>query len=356
MADSNFYRPPLPDLITQIRNDIYSRFQGDEVLRRANAEVYSRATAAAVNSLYGYLDYLSRNILPDLADESWLYRHGELKKCPRKNPVPATGWARWDGVAPDISVPSGTEIQRGDQVTFITTADATVIDGVLRVPVECEEAGIKGNTDDGIGLTLVSPISGLSSRSLADSIKGGHDIEDVEVWRSRIMNRWWYIPQSGADQDYINWARSVDGVSQAWVYRNYDGPGSVGVMIATDSDTDPTPPQKLIDSVYSYISPRCPVAGSRLFIFGPDIKIINFDITLYPDNLSTRTSVISEVKACLKRDGKPSSIIYKSRIDESISTAAGESHHVLNIPDNNIQLGDKELPIAGVFTWTPQSS
>ncbi|MBL5898548.1 hypothetical protein E0D81_14640 [Lelliottia amnigena] len=54
MADSEFYRPPLPDLITQIRNDILSRFQQDEVLRRTNAEVYSRATAAAVNSLYGY--------------------------------------------------------------------------------------------------------------------------------------------------------------------------------------------------------------------------------------------------------------------------------------------------------------
>lgn len=356
MADSDFYRPPLPDLITQIRNDILSRFQQDEVLRRADAEVYSRAMAAAVNSLYGYLDYLARNILPDLADETWLYRHGTLKKCPRKPPVSATGWARWDGATAGLSVPIGTELQRDDQITFITTAAASVDGGVLRAPVECETAGITGNTDDGIGLILVSPISGLSSKALADTITGGDDIEDVEVWRSRIIDRWWYIPQSGADQDYIDWAKSIDGVSRAWVYRNYQGAGTVGVMIATDSDTDPTPPQSLIDEVYNYIAPLSPVAGSRLYVFGPTIKTIDFDITLYPDNSNTRASVISEIKSCLKRDGEPDKILYISRLDEAISVAAGESHHVLNSPISDTQLGDKELPVAGDFSWTPQSS
>lgn len=356
MADSDFYRPPLPDLITQIRNDILSRFQQDEVLRRANAEVYSRAVAAAVNSLYGYLDYLAKNILPDLADEAWLYRHGNLKKCPRKDPIASSGWARWDGVTDDISVSAGTELQRDDGVTFIATSTTAVDSGVLRVPVECEETGSTGNTDDGIGLILVSPISGLSSRASADTINGGDDIEDVEVWRSRIIDRWWYIPQSGADQDYITWAKSINGVDRAWVYRNDQGPGTVGVMIATDSDTDPTPPQSLIDEVYNYIAPLSPVAGSRLFVFGPSIKTINFDITLYPDNPNTRAAVISEMKACLRRDGEPDAILYLSRIDEAISAAAGESHHVLNSPATDIQLADKELPVVGTFTWTPQSS
>ncbi|SAF46759.1 baseplate J/gp47 family protein [Enterobacter kobei] len=354
MADSEFSRPSLPTLISQIRNDILSRFQQDEILRRTNAEVYSRATAAAVNSLYGYLDYLARNMLPDLADEAWLYRHGNLKKCPRKDPIASKGWARWDGVNDAIAVPSGTELQRDDQVTFVTTAAATVDGGVLRAPVECETPGAIGNTDDGTGLILVSPITGLSSRAVADTITGGDDIEDVEVWRARIIDRWWYIPQSGADQDYVTWAKSIDDVSRAWVFRNYQGAGTVGVMIATDSDTDPRPPQSLIDEAYNYIAPLSPVAGARLYVFGPTLKPIDFNITLYPDSTDTRNSVMSEVKAFLKRDGSPEGTLYLSRINEAISVAAGESHHVLISPAADIKLGDKELPTANTFTWTSQ--
>jgi uncharacterized phage protein gp47/JayE len=352
MADSDFYRPSLPTLITQIRNDILSRFDQDDVLRRANAEVYSRATAAAVNSLYGFLDYLARNILPDLADEAWLYRHGNLKKCPRKEPAASAGWARWDGATDGIEIKAGVELQRDDQVTFITTAAATAAGGVLRVPVECEVAGTEGNTDDGISLMLVSPVTGLSSAAVADTITGGTNIEDVEQWRARIMDRWYYVPQSGADPDYVVWAESIQEVARAWTYRNYDGDGSVGVMIATDNVIDPTPTQDTIDQVVSYITPLSPVAGSRLFVFGPTIKKIDFTITLYPDNDTTRNAVISEIQSYLSESGEPNSTLYLSNLDEVISEASGESHHVMVEPSADISLGDYELPVAGVFTWT----
>lgn len=355
MADSDFYRPPLPTLITQIRNDILSRFRQDEVLRRADAEVYSRATAAAVNTLYGYLDYLARNLLPDLADETWLYRHGNLKKCPRKQPGAATGWARWDGAADNIQIGSGVEIQRDDQVTFITTAAVTASGGVLRVPVECETAGTVGNTDDGITLTLVSPVNGLSSAGVADTITGGTDLEDVEQWRARIIDRWYYVPQSGADPDYVEWAESVPGITRAWTLRNWMGPGTVGVLCATDDDTNPVPSDQQIQDVYDYIAPKSPVASSSLFPFGPTLNTIDFQILLNPDTDDVRAAVQGEVKAWLKRDGQPEATLEMSRLDEAISTATGEYSHKRLAPSADIVLGTTELPVAGVFTWTQSS-
>lgn len=355
MADSNFYRPPLPDLITQIRNDIYSRFQGDAVLRRANAEVYSRATAAAVNSLYGYLDYLARNLLPDLADEAWLYRHGNLKKCPRKEPVASAGWVRWDGVDDGLSIKAGVEIQRDDQVTFTASTTTKSAGGIMRVPVTCETAGSAGNTDDGTGMMLVSPVSGLPSRGVADTIKGGADLEDKEQWRARIIDRWYYTPQSGADPDYVEWAESVPGITRAWTLRNWMGPGTVGVLCATDDDTDPLPSEQQIQSVYDYITPKSPVAGSSLFVFGPEVKTIDFQILVNPDNADTRAAVKSEVKAWLKRDGQPEATLEMSRLDEAISAANGEYNHKRIFPDADIVLGDIELPVAGIFTWTQSS-
>lgn len=353
MADSEFYRPALPELITQLRNDILSRFESDEILRRANAEVYSRATAAAVNTLYGYLDYLARNIFPDLADEAWLYRHGELKKCPRKEPTASGGWVRWDGAADGINISTGTEIQRDDQVTFIATADVISAGGILRVPVDCEISGTTGNTDDGIKLSLVSPVTGLSSTGQADTITGGTDLEPVEQWRSRIIDRWYYVPQSGADPDYVVWAESVPGITRAWTLRNWAGLGTVGVLCATDDDVDPVPTPEKIQEVYDYIAPKSPVAGSMLFVFGPVVRTVDFQILLNPDNENTRAAVTKELKAFLKRDGQPEAVLELSRINEAISTATGEWSHTLLNPAADIVLGEIELPVAGAFTWTP---
>lgn len=356
MADSDFYRPPLPDLITQIRNDILSRFLQDDVLRRADAEVYSRAAAAAVNTLYGYLDYLARNLLPDLADEVGLYRHGNMKKCPRKQPATATGWVRWDGIADEMTLPAGTELQRDDQVTFITTVAATSAGGVLRVPAECELQGATGNTDDGIKLTLVSPVTGLSSTALADTISGGADIEDIEQWRARIIDRWYYIPQSGADADYVVWAESIEGITRAWTLRNWMGVGTVGVLCATDDETDPTPSESQMQSVYDYIAPKSPVAGSSLYVFGPSVRTVDFQILLSPDTVDVRSAVESELKAYLRRDGKPGGLLVISRMNEAISAAAGEYSHTLLSPTVDITLGSTELPVAGEFTWALPSN
>ncbi|EJM3821333.1 baseplate J/gp47 family protein, partial [Salmonella enterica] len=112
MVDSQFARPELPQLIATIRSDLLTRFQQDVVLRRMDAEVYSRVQAAAVHTLYGYIDYLARNMLPDMCDEDWLYRHARIKRCPRKDAVAAAGYVRWDGISGTPTLPAGTQIQR----------------------------------------------------------------------------------------------------------------------------------------------------------------------------------------------------------------------------------------------------
>ncbi|HCR6827880.1 TPA: baseplate J/gp47 family protein, partial [Shigella sonnei] len=163
MADSQFYRPGLPQLISMIRSDLLTRFEQDTLLRRMDAEVYARVQAAAVHTLYGYIDYLARNLLPDVCDEDWLYRHARIKRCPRKEAVAARGFVRWDGVEGTPVLPAGTQIQRDNQVTFTTTATVTAADGLLRVPVVADEPGSAGNTDDGIAMQLGTPVSGLPS-------------------------------------------------------------------------------------------------------------------------------------------------------------------------------------------------
>lgn len=353
MADSGFKRPDLPNLISTIRSDLLTRFETDVVLRRLDAEVYGRVMAAAVHTLYGYLEYLAKNMLPDQADEAWLVRHGNLKQVPRKQPTTAAGYARWDSVVSPVTLPAGTEIQTDAQVEYVTTADATVgAEGVLRAPVEAVEPGTGGNLDDGSALRLLTPVNGLSSTGYAESVQGGTDLEGLEDWRARIMARWYYMPQGGADADYKIWATDVAGVSRAWVYRNYSGRGTVGVMVANSDPDNPVPDETIVAAVEQYILPLAPVAGSGLFIFPPTARAIDLQIALAKDTAAIRAAVTREIKSMLLRDGEPGATVYLSRISEAVSLAAGEVAHRIETPEKDITLGTYEIPVLGAVTWT----
>lgn len=355
MADSGFSRPALPQLIATIRSDLLTRFSEDVVLRRLDAEVYARVQAAAVHTLYGYIDYLARNMLPDQADPDWLARHGNLKRCPRKPAVAASGFVRWENVSDNLEIPAGTVIQRDDQVTFTTTENAKTVGGTLRAPVRADEAGHSGNTDDGIAMRLLTPIGGVSSTGYADTIAGGEDIEALETWRGRIMERWFYTPQGGADHDYVRWAKEVPGISRAWTYRNWSGAGTVGVMVATNDATHPAPPVETITAAREHILPLAPVAGAGLFLFAAAEKVIPMTIALAKDTPEIRSAVIAELNSLLLRDGNPDSDLHPSRISEAISIAAGEYAHRLDVPSSIIHLG-RELPVLGQVIWSTYSA
>lgn len=354
MADSGFTRPTLPQLITTIRSDILTRLAADSTLaalRRTDAEVYGRVQAAAVHTVYGYIDYLARNLLPDLADEDWLTRHANMKRCPRKAATFAAGFVRWDVATDGIPIPAGVIIQRDDLTSFTTTAKATSAGGILRVPVICNTAGKAGNTDDGLAMRLVSPITGLTSAGVADSIQSGADVEDLEVWRARVIERWYWTPQGGADGDYEVWAKEVAGITRAWTYRHWSGRGTVGVMVANSDLINPIPNAATVAAVKAYIEPLAPVAGADIYIFAPVAHTVNFQIRLNPDTTAVRYAVEAELQSMMLRDGVPEGVLKPSRISESISIATGEHSHTLVSPVADITIAKGEVGVVGTISW-----
>ena len=352
MTDSGFSRPALPTLIANIRSDLLTRMGEDVVLRRLDAEVYARVMAAAVHTLYGYIDYLARNMLPDQADEEWLTRHANMKRCPRKTAAAAAGWVRWSNITQTATIPVGTVITRDDQQEFIVTSAVTLSpDGPFLVPVVATAPGAAGNTDDGATMLLSEPISGLPSAGAAYLIAGGADAETVESWRARIIARWYQTPQGGADHDYVAWALSVSGVARAWTQRHRFGPGSVCVLIATDDPDNPAPGAATREAVHEYILPLAPVAGSQLVVASVGVKTIDMSISLAKDTAAIRAAVTAELKSFLLRDIEPGGKIYLSRMSEAISAAAGEAAHRIMSPAQDIELPDSELPVLGSVSW-----
>ncbi|MEM6050534.1 baseplate J/gp47 family protein [Erwinia sp. P7711] len=355
MADSGFTRPTLPQLITTIRNDILTRLAADTTLaalRRNDAEVYGRVQAAAVHTVYGYIDYLARNLLPDLADEDWLTRHANMKRAPRKAATYAAGYTRWDLATDGIIIPAGVTIQRDDLISFTTTDAAVSAGGVLRVPVICDATGNTGNTDDGLAMRLVSPVTGLTSTGAADSIKGGADVEDLELWRARVIERWYWTPQGGADGDYEVWAKEVPGITRAWTYRHWSGRGTVGVMVANSDLVNPIPDAATVAAVQAYIEPLAPVAGADIYVFAPTPHLVDFEIRLNPDTEEVRYAVEAELRSMMLRDGVPEGVLKPSRISEAISIATGEYSHTLVSPATDTPVAKGEVGVVGTISWT----
>jgi uncharacterized phage protein gp47/JayE len=351
MADSEFQRPTLAENISMIRTDLFARLDINDELRRMDEDVRAKVYAGALHTVYGYIDYLAMNMLPDLCDESWLYRHAAMKRCPRKDAVAASGFMRWDGVTNGLKVSAGSVIQRDDLVQYIAQADATSAGGVLRVPITCSVTGMAGNVDDGEALSLVTPVNGLPSGGMADTITGGFDVEDLEVWRARVLERYYWTPQGGADGDYVIWAKEVAGITRAWTYRHWMGTGTVGVMVASSDLINPILDDVTVAEAQAHIEPLAPVAGSDLYVFKATKKTVDFTIDLNPDNESTRSTVEAELLSFLLRDGYPEGTLELSRINEAISIAAGELSHTLISPAENIPIAKNELAVMGNITW-----
>lgn len=352
MADSEFQRPTLAENISLLRNDLFARLDVSDTLRRMDEDVRAKVYAAALHTVYGYIDYLAMNMLPDLCDEEWLYRHAAMKRCPRKPPTAASGFMRWDGVANGIKVVSGSIIQRDDLVQYTVTADATSAGGVLRAPMICNTPGVVGEIDDGVALYLVTPVNGLPSAGVADSVSGGFDIEELETWRARVLERYYWVPMGGADGDYVVWAKEVPGITRAWTYRHWMGTGTVGVMVASSDPINPIPDAATVAKVKAYTEPLAPVAGSDLYVFAPVPHSIDFQIRLKPDTPEVRAAVTSELRSFLFRDGYPDGELDLSRINEAISIATGEHSHVLVTPAANVKIARNELAVLGSLSWT----
>ncbi|EFE2389479.1 hypothetical protein CJV57_004436 [Escherichia coli] len=190
------------------------------------------------------------------------------------------------------------------------------------------------------------------SSGVADTLTGGFDTEELETWRARVIERYYWTPQGGADGDYVVWAKEVPGIARAWTYRHWMGTGTVGVMIASSDLINPIPEESTETAARQHIWPLAPVAGSDLYVFRPVAHTVDFHIRVTPDTPEIRAAITAELRSFLLRDGYPQGELKVSRISEAISGANGEYSHQLLAPVDNISIAKNELAVLGTISWT----
>jgi uncharacterized phage protein gp47/JayE len=343
-----FETPSLPVLIKRTQSDLAS-----DSLRQSDAQVLARTLGGAAYGLYGYLNWIAEQILPDKADESTLERIAALRlNQPRKAAQSASGSVGFTASAGAV-LDVDTLLQSNDGRTYKVTASRTTSNGLNSTTIAALDAGSLGNADAGMTLIPVQPILGIIGNSftvLAPGLTGGIARESLESLRSRVIRSYRIIPHGGSAQDYETWALECPGVTRAWCRGSYPGPGIVSLYIMRDDDAQPVPNPEQLAEVQAYIEPLRPVTA-ELRVLPPVQVPVTYRLSLKPDTTAVRAAVEAQLRDLHNREGGLGDTLLVSHIREAISSATGESDHDLKSPVADVEAQSNQLLTFGGCVW-----
>ncbi|UHG95292.1 baseplate J/gp47 family protein [Pseudomonas sp. 7-41] len=342
-----FETPSLPVLVSRTQSDL-----AGDALRRSDAQVLARALSGAAYGLYGYLDWIVEQILPDTADEETLERIASLRlNQPRKAAQPASGQVSFTAAALAV-VDVDAVLQAGDGRTYKVTTGKTTVAGTNSVSIEAVDAGVMGNADPGLVLTPVQPIEGvaITFTVLPPGLIGGIALESLESLRARVVRSYRVVPHGGSKDDYETWALECAGVTRAWCRRNYMGPGTVAVFFMRDGDADPIPDAAQLTEVREYIEPLRPVTA-ELYVIAPVSAPVTYRIRLTPDTGPVRAAVQAQLIDLHSREAGLGDALLLTHIAEAISSSTGETDHKLLAPVADVPAAANQLLTFGGVTW-----
>jgi len=343
-----FDTPSLPVLIKRTQSDLAS-----DSLRQSDAQVLARTLGGAAYGLYGYLNWIAEQILPDKADESTLERIAALRlNQPRKAAQAASGSISFTAVAGAV-LDVDTLLQSSDGRSYKVTAARTTSNGLNTTTIAALDAGMLGNAEAGLSLIPVQPIQGIAGNSftvLAPGLSGGISRESLESLRSRVIRSYRIIPHGGSASDYETWALEVPGVTRAWCRGNDPGLGIVSLFVMRDDDPQPVPGTEQLAQIKTHIEPLRPVTA-EVWVRAPVQQPVIYHLRLVPDTSAVRAAVEAQLRDLHNREAGLGDSLLVSHIREAISSASGETDHVLTAPVADVVAASDQLLTFGGCVW-----
>ncbi|HEL3042896.1 TPA: baseplate J/gp47 family protein [Clostridioides difficile] len=305
---------PIPVFLTEDEDSVHERmlsnFQDVSTLEGDFIYDATRPTAEQIAELkqLGLQNNL-RIAFPQTSYGTYLEWLGECKGVFKNQPTKATGVITFTGM-------QGTIITKGTIVTTVATDEKQSIEFELLetktigenetvdIKAESRIVGTIGNVSKGSISVLLGSISGVKSVTNKEDFRGGTDIEDEEHFRERVLVAEQEDKLSGASSDYIRWAKEVDGVGYAYVVPEWNGAGTVKVLILDKNRKAAT--QELIDKVQEYIYPlnisegenrdgKAPI-GALVTVVTPDTLLINVKASFIFSNGFSEETVLNNLK------------------------------------------------------------
>lgn len=355
---AEFTRPTLAAIVARVQGDIEATLTGASArLRRTPERALGLSLAGASHALHGHMSWLARQVVPSsgMARRMLDLWASAFLQTPLILATPSTGLGTASGTG---TVTAGTEFVRLADGALFTADATTAIGGFSDIAITSSATGAAANMEDGELLQLVSPIADVGSTlTIAPGgLTGGTDDETGVALLARLLNNLRNPPKGGGEGDYVAWALETPGVgaTRAWEYRGTDGSGNPGTgrvavtFVLDNHATSLIPDGAAVTAVQTYIDARAP---AETFVFAPTPITLGITGTMTPDDATVKAAAVAEVAAMLLRVAEPGGTIPLSQINEAISSAAGETDHVITLPaaDATHAFGELAVPPS---SWT----
>lgn len=355
---------PTPDqlarrLATSLSQQTFTDADGQPVRLDATAPGTFEQVLAAALALGDYETYLflqgrALEFLPSTAtvgNGGLLPQHADIWGVPRIGPQAAVGHVVITAGQAVTVVQGATLTVDGSVQWALNEAVAVPAGGSASVAVTCTTTGTGGNLPGNTTLTLVQPVAGVVSVVTdQDGLAGGADIEPVESWRSRIIDKIRTPYNGGTVQDYRSWALAA-GAYSVNVVPSYTGAGTVGIVVAMAGPRVPTTDE--VARVQAYIDERRPVRGNAT-VYPVELVPQTPVVRLGLDNQTNREAVTSAFAAIFNGVGIGGTL-YVEALQAALYDTVGARSSVI-APAADIVFQSMEMPTMTSIDWRDGTS
>lgn len=310
---------------------------------------------------------------PEWSSGEFLDKLGRAVALTRKSATAAETTLKITGT-PNTLIPAGfvfstTATAISDNIEFLSLEDVVLDEnGEVEIPAICTQTGTVGNVPANSITLMSSPVSGINSITNEAAATGGTEEETDEEFSARIVERERDGDSSfvGCDADYKRWAQEVDGVGAAIVVPEWNGPGTVKIIVM-DANGEPAT-STIITNVYNHIiSPddresRIAPIGATLTVNTASVLplTITADIVMDPEaDIDDVTSAFkSNLSGCLE-EAMTEGTLRITRVGAALSKTDGVVDYenlLINGSADNIAVSVDEYPVADTITLTPEAS
>lgn len=368
--------PTLRQVRSTVRDFVHAMAPGsDATVPNSVLRVLSDITGAMCHLTLQYVDWLSKQLLPDTAETEFLDRHAQIwllnsdGSMGRKLAAYAQGSATFTGTF-GAAIPASAQLVTGtlqsQQLIYETVEEIVIGNGPTEGAVRALDPGSDHNLDPGAQIALVVVPPGADAQGVIVSMQGGTDTETDDELRARVLLRIRQPPMGGDEKDYVQWALAVPGVTRAWCGAHEMGIGTVTVRFMMDdvnSDTDGFPTAFDIAQVTAYLDLVRPVTVQDFYVVAPIPQSIDIFVDhLTPDTTTIRAMIQTSLQNMLMESAAPGQTIFTAwKYYAIMSTPGVESFdlpndvdEVMPSPGHMATLGDIVYASVAVAPAPPQ--
>ena len=353
------------NIMSEMLSNVSSDVRTDE-----GSLVYNACSCIAkkLEDFYTDLSLLNDNITPTSMDEDHLISFGSERGIVYNYATPLVINATFDN---EVSVNDSFNY---NEFEFVVTD--LIDDTTHKYQLECTETGVVPNIISvGSLLTPVGFIDGVDSGTITDIVSYGKDDDDIELYRTRVINSFKSNPLAGNKEYYMQLINNFTGVGGCKPVRRAAGTNNINIYIINDTFTAPS--SSLVDDVQEYVDPSdnhgegfgiAPLCHNVNIIGASECKVdivLNLEYTtgfgwvlVYDEIMSVLNSFFLELRESWESVGTDSITIRIAQIiallvdvtgiDDVNSISIGE--HGSTLSSNNLVVTYTYIPILNSVT------